>query len=78
MQPSALHIAGDLNTDYAQWRMMVDGKPVELTATEYAVLHQLAASPQGADPRAAAQAGLGTGAGARGLAAVGRDEQAEP
>ena len=50
---------------------------VKSTATEYAVLYQLAAqAPEGADPRVAAPAGVGSGAGGGGLAAAQRGEGA--
>ncbi len=42
-EPSAPYQVAGLSIDYAQRRAMVDGEPVDLTATEYAVLHQLAA-----------------------------------
>ena len=34
---------GDLSIDYAERRVTLAGRPVELTATEYAVLHELSA-----------------------------------
>ena len=42
-EPSAPYQAGELSIDYAQRRAAVAGEPVELTATEYAVLYELAA-----------------------------------
>ncbi len=42
-EPSAPYQAGELSIDYAQRRAAVAGQPVELTATEYAVLYELAA-----------------------------------
>ena len=42
-EPSAPYEAAGLGIDYALRRAAVDGEPVELTATEYAVLHELAA-----------------------------------
>ena len=33
---------GELGIDYARRRVLVAGEPVELTATEYAVFHELA------------------------------------
>ena len=41
-EPSAPHTVGDLSIDYARRRVTLAGKPVDLTATEYAVLYQLA------------------------------------
>ena len=41
-EPSSPYDAGGLAVDYALRRVTVDGEPVELTATEYAVLYQLA------------------------------------
>ena len=38
------YVLGDLSIDYAQRRVAVAGNPVELTATEYAVLYELSAS----------------------------------
>ena len=42
-EPPAPYQAGELSIDYAQRRAAVAGEPVELTATEYAVLYELAA-----------------------------------
>ena len=42
-EPSAPYQAGELSIDYARRRAAVAGEPVELTATEYAVLYELAA-----------------------------------
>ena len=42
--PSAPYQAGQLSIDYARRRAAIDGEPVELTATEYALLHELAAN----------------------------------
>ena len=42
-EPSAPYEAAGLSIDFAQRRAAVDGKPVELTATEYNILHELAA-----------------------------------
>ena len=42
-EPSAPYQAGELSIDYARRRAAVAGQPVELTATEYAVLYELAA-----------------------------------
>ncbi len=42
-EPSAPYQAEGLSIDYAQRCAAVAGEPVELTATEYAVLHELAA-----------------------------------
>ena len=42
-EPSAPYEAAGLSIDYALRRAAVDGEQVELTATEYAVLHELAA-----------------------------------
>ena len=41
-EPSGTCVVGDLSIDYAQRRVTVAGEPVVLTATEYAVLYQLA------------------------------------
>ncbi len=41
-EPSEPYATGGLGIDYAQRRVTVDGEPVELTATEYAVLYELA------------------------------------
>ena len=37
------YVLGDLSIDYAERRVTLSGRPVELTATEYAVLHELSA-----------------------------------
>ena len=42
-EPSGPYDAGGLSIDYALRRVTLDGEPVELTATEYAVLYELAA-----------------------------------
>ena len=42
-QPGASFVVGELSIDYARRRVALAGEPVELTATEYAVLYQLAA-----------------------------------
>ena len=42
-EPSGPYSAGGLGIDYALRRVTMDGEPVELTATEYAVLYELAA-----------------------------------
>ena len=39
-EPSGHYSAGDLSIDYAERRVTLDGRPVELTATEYAVLYE--------------------------------------
>ena len=41
--PGGSYAVGELSIDYAQRRVALGGEPVELTATEYAVLYQLAA-----------------------------------
>ena len=41
-EPSASYDVGGLSIDYAQRRVAVASKPAELTATEYAVHHELA------------------------------------
>ena len=41
--PGGSYAVGELSIDYAQRRVALSGEPVELTATEYAVLYQLAA-----------------------------------
>ncbi len=41
-EPSVSFATGGLSIDYAQRLVAVDGEPVELTATEYAVLYELA------------------------------------
>ena len=40
-EPSGPYAAGGLDIDYAVRRVTVDGEPVDLTATEYAVLYEL-------------------------------------
>ena len=40
-EPSGPYAAGGLGIDYARRRVTLDGEPVELTATEYAVLYEL-------------------------------------
>ena len=40
-EPSGPYSAGDLRIDYATRRVTLQGQPVELTATEYAVLYEL-------------------------------------
>ena len=40
-EPSGPYAVGGLDIDYALRRVTVDGEPVELTATEYAVLYEL-------------------------------------
>ncbi|WP_419847537.1 response regulator [Candidatus Poriferisocius sp.] len=42
-EPTEPYEAAGLHIDYARRRATLDGKPVELTATEYAVLYELAA-----------------------------------
>ena len=42
--PSAPYEAAGLSIDYARRRAAVGGEPVELTATEYSLLHELAAN----------------------------------
>ena len=39
--PTPPYCAGDLRIDYAERRVTVDGRPVQLTATEYETLHRL-------------------------------------
>ena len=41
-EPSAPYAAGELRIDYARRRATLAGEPLELTATEYAVLYELA------------------------------------
>ena len=41
-EPSGPYTAGDLEIDYAQRRVKLAGEPVELTATEYALVYELA------------------------------------
>ena len=41
-EPSGPYEVGGLGIDYAQHRVTLDGEPVKLTATEYAVLYELA------------------------------------
>ena len=43
-EPSAPYEAAGLSIDYAQRRAAVHGEPVDLTATEYNLLHELAAN----------------------------------
>ena len=45
-EPSAPYSVGDLSIDYAQRRVTIAGRPVPLTATEYAVLYELSANPR--------------------------------
>jgi signal transduction histidine kinase/DNA-binding response OmpR family regulator len=40
-EPPGPYTAGDLSIDYAERRVILRGQPVELTATEYAVLYEL-------------------------------------
>ena len=40
--PEAFYAVGELSIDYAQRKAALDGEPVDLTGTEYAVLYQLA------------------------------------
>ena len=40
-EPSAPYVAGELAIDYALRRVTLDGEPVDLTATEYALLYEL-------------------------------------
>ena len=42
VEPAASHVVGGLGIDYAQRRVLLEGQPVDLTATEYAVLYELA------------------------------------
>ena len=42
-EQSRPYVLGDLRIDYAERRVTLAGRPVELTATEYAVLHELSA-----------------------------------
>ena len=42
-EPSAPYVLGDLGIDYALRRVSLGGRPVELTATEYALLYELSA-----------------------------------
>ena len=42
-EPTGTRVMGELSIDYAQRRVTLAGEPVELTATEYAVLYELAA-----------------------------------
>ena len=42
-EPTGTRVVGELSIDYAQRRVTLAGEPVELTATEYAVLYELAA-----------------------------------
>ncbi|MCY4639276.1 MAG: response regulator [Chloroflexi bacterium] len=41
-EPPAPYAAAGLGIDYAERRVTIDGEPLELTATEYAVLYELA------------------------------------
>ncbi|MCY4579569.1 MAG: response regulator [Chloroflexi bacterium] len=41
-EPTGAYAAAGLGIDYARRRVTVDGEPVELTATEYALLYELA------------------------------------
>ena len=41
-EPSAPYAVGELGIEYARRRVTVAGEPVELTATEYALLYELA------------------------------------
>ena len=42
-EPSEPYAGGDLGIDFAQHRVTLAGRPVQLTATEYALLYELAA-----------------------------------
>ena len=68
-QPSEPYVRGDLTVDYPRRRVTVAGNHVELTDIEYRMLVELSVNAgPGADPRAPAAPGLGTGQG-RGLRA---------
>ena len=59
-EPSRPYVRGELTVDYALRRVVLAGNPVALTVIEYRMLVERRA---GADPRAPAATGLGTGQG---------------
>ena len=61
-EPSTPYVSGELAIDYARRRATLAGEPLDLTATEYAVLYELAVRAQ---PQLPAAAGLGSGASGR-------------
>ena len=59
-EPPQPYVLGDLTIYYAERRVTIAGRPVELTAIEYGLLAELSANARaGADLRASAEAGLG-------------------
>ena len=61
-QPPESYLAGDLSINYSERRVSVAGRPVRLTATEYALLYELSVDAgKGVDPRPSAAIDLGTG-----------------
>ena len=70
---------GGLAIDYALRRVTVNGEPVELTATEYAVLYQLTVhAPRTLTHAVLLQRVWGAGAGRRGMAGAERGQAAPP
>ena len=78
-EPSGPYAVGGLGIDYALRRVTVDGEPVELTATEYAVLYELSVhAPRVLSHTILLQAGMGSGESRRALAGAGPGEEAPP
>ena len=78
-EPTGTRVVGELTIDYAQRRVTLAGEPVVLTATEYAVLYELAAhSPRVLNQSLLLQRVWGAGAGGRGVAGAGRGEASAP
>ena len=78
-QPSEPYVWRDLTVYYAQRRVTVAGNPVELTDIEYRLLVELLGQRRaGADPRASAATGLGTGQGRRLRAGEEHRQEAAP
>ena len=61
VEPAEPYVLGDLTIDYAERLVTVAGRPVQLTATEYALLFELSVHAGRVDPRPAATTGLGIG-----------------
>ncbi len=78
-QPGASFAVGELSIDYARRRVALAGEPVELTATEYAVLYQLAVqAPRVLTHGLLGRAGVGAGTGRGGQPAAQRGEEPAP
>ncbi len=59
-EPSQPYVLGDLTIDYAERRVSLAGRPVQLIANEYRTLAELSTyAGAGADLRAPAETGLG-------------------